>query len=271
MWKLSAFGLGVLCLLAGDGPGGTPGLKLKNQRLCYGPVGATRADSKFLPGDYLCLTYEIDGIKIDAKTGKAKFLTHMELINLKTQKKEFEKPTPSEVVAMLGGSKLPGVVDVFIGPKQAAGKYLVRVKVTDQLAKTSDQLEFPFEVSEPAFGIVGINAQTLATPGQPYVATFSLINLPLDKNGKPNVEIAMRILDSTGKVMGQPVMQSWPKEFPDDLDLKKENFAPVPFPINLNRAGSFFIEFEANEKTTSKKASVRLPLTVLDPGAYGGK
>lgn len=273
MWKLAAFGLGLVCLLVGDGSAGSQDLKLKNLRLCYRPIGigATRTDSKFLPGDYLLITYEIDGIKIHDKTGRAKFLTHMEVINLKTNKKEFEKPIVSEVVPMLGGAKHSGLVDVFIGPKQAAGKYLVRVKVTDQLANKSDQFEHPFEVLEAGFGIIGVHASTLATPGQDYMAVFTLANLPLDAKGKPTVEIAMRILDSAGKVTSQPVLHSWPKEFPDDLDLKKENFAPVPLPINLNRAGSFWIEFEAHEKTANKKVSLRLPLTVLDPGVYGGK
>ena len=81
-------------------------IELKNFRSCYAPLpyGATRLDAKCLPGDFLFLTYDIEGLKFDEQTGKASFVTVLELFD-ENAKLIFNKETPNEVIAQLGGSR----------------------------------------------------------------------------------------------------------------------------------------------------------------------
>src|SRR6476659_5228004 len=56
-------------------------LEIKNIRVCYGPFGATRADTKVLPGDVIFMTFELDGLGIDPKTKKTNYDTTLEFID----------------------------------------------------------------------------------------------------------------------------------------------------------------------------------------------
>ena len=44
-------------------PGQTQALKLTNIRATYGILGAERKDTKILPGDIYCISFNIDGLK----------------------------------------------------------------------------------------------------------------------------------------------------------------------------------------------------------------
>ena len=80
----------------------------------------------------------------------------------------------------------------------------------------------------------------------------------------PNVDIMMRVLDDAGKEVGKPIYSSLPKDLPDEIDLKKENFVPMQFPIFLNRVGSFVVEINAADKLAKKTIQLKYPLTVID-------
>ena len=89
----------TLLLLAAAPP--AQALELKNFRPCYAPVpfGANRTDAKCLPGDFIFLTYDIEGLKFDDKTGKASFVTILELFdskaNLVFNKEDPQRGRPS--------------------------------------------------------------------------------------------------------------------------------------------------------------------------------
>jgi hypothetical protein len=257
-------GLILVCLVTSE----ARSLELKNVRPSYGPLGAPRSDNKFLPKDYLFITYDIEGLKVDEKTGKVNFMTTIETIDLKGNKTIFKKETPNLVEPVLGPERLLGDLQVLMGG-QAPGKYMVRLSVTDRVSKDSKSFEYPFEILKEEFGVVGVNAPSIGFPGQQYQATFGFVDMPLDAKNKPQVDLGLRVLDNKGKPVSKPLLYSWPRDLPEDVDLKKENFVAVPFYLYLNRSGSFTLELEAIEKTTKKKINMRFPLTVVDLNALG--
>ncbi len=266
MARLLFLSLVVLCLAA---PAASA-LELKNVRPCFGPLGATRGEkTKCLPGDFLFITYDIEGLKLDEKTGKANYLTTLELLD-DNNNVPFKKDTPSEILPQLGGNSMPGDLHIILPRTQAPGKYSVRLTVNDRIGKDVKAFVYPFEVIAPSFGFVGVTAPRVGFPGQNYVAGFALVDMALDGKKQPNVHIMMRVLDGTGKnVVTQPILSTLPKDLPEEIDLKKENFVPMQFPIYLNRTGTYLIEVIAEDKISKKSIQLRYPLTVLDVG--GGR
>jgi len=101
------------------------------------------------------------------------------------------------------------------------------------------------------------------------MAGFALVDMSLDKNKQPLVDVMMRVLDESGKEVAKPIYSSLPKDLPEDTNLEKENFLPMQFPIYLNRVGSFQIEINAADKIANKKVQLKYPVKVID--VPGGK
>ena len=260
MLRLSSLALAAICLW----PVAASALELKNVRPSYGPLGAYRADTNCVPGDSLFITYDIEGLKVHGTTGRANYLTTLELID-SSNKVAFKKDTPNNVGLPLGGSRMPGDLIVFLGSNQKPGKHKVRLTVKDNLAKDAKSFEFAFNVVPPEFSFVGVSAKTVGFPGENYVATFAIVDMTLNAKKQPDVDITMRVYDADGKTPVAPqILSNLPKDLPDDIDLKKENFVPMQFPIYLNRTGTFIIEVLAQDKLTKKNIQLRYPLTVLD-------
>jgi len=244
-------------------------LELKNVRPAYGPLGATRTNTKCVPGDSLFITYDIEGLKINEKTQRANYTTTLELID-STNQVAFKKVTPNDVAPQLGGTRMPGDLFVILPRDQKPGKHSVRLTVSDTLAKESKSFDYPFLVVAPEFSFVGITAKAVGFPGENYVAGFAIVNMALDAKNQPNVDIVMRVYEETGKKwVTLPIISNLPKDLPEEIDLKKENFVPMQFPIYLNRTGTFIIEVMATDKIANKTFHLRYPLTVLEIAASG--
>lgn len=260
--------LAILTLL----PGLASALDITNVRPSYGPLGATRTDTRCLPGDLLFMTYEIQGLKFDEKTGKASYLTILELFDAKDPSKAiFKKDTPNEVVPQLGGNTMPGDLHVIMGRSQAPGKYHLRLTVYDRLTKEQKSYIHTFELLPQGFGFVGVTAPAVGFPGQHYVLGMALVDMALDAAKKPKVKITMKVTDEQGRPVNQPSTSQFPQDLPESADLAKENFVPLPFPIYLNRAGRYNIEITAVDEIANKSANFRYPLTVLDLTNLVGK
>jgi hypothetical protein len=251
-------------------PALAPAIDLKNFRSCYAPLpfGATRPEAKCLPGDFLFLTYDIEGLKFDDKTGKASFVTVLELFDDKA-KLIFKKETPNEVVPQLGGSRMPGDLHVQMGRNQKPGKYLVRLTVLDRNSKEQKSHVYTFELMPQTFGIAGVVAPSIGFPGQHHSTEFALVDMGLDDKKQPNVEVTMRVLDEAGKPVTTPIISTLPRDLPPDSSLDKENFVPMRYPIYLNRSGRFTIDILAKDNIGKKESRLTYPLTVLD--FSGGK
>ncbi len=265
-----------LCLLAlsllGIVVPSATALELTNVRPSYGPLGATRVNTKCVPGDSLFLTYDIEGLKINEKTGRASYVTTLELID-GTGQVAFKKETPNDVAPQLGGTRMPGDLFVILPRTEKPGKHKVRLTVNDSLAKETKSFEYAFDVVPPEFSFVGVTAKAVGFPGESYLANFAIVDMTLDAKKQPSVDIVMRVYEGTGKKwVTLPLLSNLPKDLPDEIDLKKENFVPMQFPIYLNRTGTFILEVMAHDKLSKKTIQLRYPLTVLDiTGVAGSK
>jgi len=259
-----ASAVSLLCCLL---PATALGVEIKNARLLYGLVGAERPNNKFLPGDYLYMTFDIEGVETDPKTGLARYLIVFRVDDSRG-KLLLKKETPTEVLPSLGGNRLPGVMDLQIDRKQAPGKYYIKLEIQDRVGKTAKEFNYEFEVLPPGFGLVGVTAPTLGLPGQNYAVSFALVDSPLDSSKKPKVEITMKVLDESRKDVMKQVVSILPRDLPPELDLQKDNVVPMQFPIYLNRPGRFNIEIDINESTVGQVRQLRIPLTVLDVSKF---
>jgi hypothetical protein len=242
---------------------------IKNIRPSYGPFGATRADAKFLPGDFIFMTYDLEGLALDAKSGKTNYETTLEFLD-GAGKVLFKRPNVNEFAPLLGGGRMPGDLQFILGAQQAPGKYSIKLTVNDKIAKDAKAFKYDIEVVPQTFGFVGITAPGLGFPGDFYVVGLGVVNLALDdKKSLPNAEIKVTIFDDKGKAAATPVTYEYPRDLPTDdagktLDLKKSNFIPFQHRVYLNRPGRFTVEIQAHDKFGNKKTELRYPLTVLD-------
>ena len=264
MWKLPS--LAVLTLILTGGIANA--LELKNVRARFAPVpfGAVRSSVKCLPGDFLFITYDIEGLKFDDKTSKANYLTVLELFDPKNAL-IFKKDTPNEVIPQLGGTRMPGDLHVQLGRNQKPGKYNIRLSVHDRISKETSHFVYGFDLLPSDFGILGVTAPSIGLPGQQYSCEFALVDLTLDQKKSPNVKITMKVLDEAGKAVAPAVISLLPRDLPEEINLQKENFVPMRFPIYLNRSGRFIIDISAEDIEGKKQAGLRYPLTVLDLSA----
>jgi hypothetical protein len=266
MWKVSPVALVLLCLV----PDLAKSVEIKNVRSTFGrPYGAIRSDNKVLPGEPLFLMFDIEGLKMDEKTGEASYEIGYGMYD-NAGKEIVGKKTPQTAVLELRGGRVPGEAYFVIGPKQAPGKYKVKLSVTDRLAKVTKDHEYGFEILKPGFGVWGVQAPAFAIPGQKYIFNLSLVNMELDPKKKtPKVEVSVQVLDDAGKVLSIALKQKFPP-LPSEVDLQKENWLPILCPaIYLNRPGNFVIAVDAEDKLGKRKASLRIPLTVLDLANLG--
>jgi hypothetical protein len=254
-------------------------VEIRNVRPCHGPFGATRTDLKLLPGDVLFITYDVEGLMVDPKTGKTNYETTLEFLDANDPKNEkvlFKKPTTNEVVPLLGGGRMPGDLHLIMGAQQAPGKYKVKLTVHDKIAKDAKAFSMFFDVLPQGFGFVGVTVPAIGFPGQHYVAGFGVVNLALDGKGQPKADVTISILDAKGAPVTPAVKIELPRDLPLDqagnpIDLKQSNFVPLQYPIFLNRPGHFTVEIRAQDKFGNKTAELRYPLNVLDVNQLIGK
>jgi hypothetical protein len=262
MLKASPFAVALVWLL----PGLCDAVELKNVRAAYGYLGATRSDARFQPGDFICLVFDIDGLKVDAKKLQVSYKIAAAFMDSRVIQ---DKETPQEGFLGLGGNSMPGVVLFPIPPKQAPGKYSVKLTVTDRNSKESTTHRFPLQVIAPEFGIIAVVAPAAQFPGASYDAMFHFVNMGLDAKKKPKVTLSYGILNEAGKAVVPAAKLSFPEDLPSDVDLLKENFVRQKFPVYCNRAGRFTVVIDAHDKIADKRVQLRIPLVVLDLAQLG--
>jgi hypothetical protein len=253
-------------------PGLAPALEIKNIRPCYGQFGSLRTTTKFVQGDLLYMTYDIDNLALDAKTGKASYDTRMEIIDDK-QAVKFERKYSNDVVPELGGARMPGELVASFGTAFPPGKYTVKLTVTDKLAKQSKAFLYSIEVVPLTLGFIHVEAPAVGLTNQTYRTLWGLVGfVPDPKTKKPNVEITIRILDQNGKPVARETKIVLPADLPMGLGDAPE-VIPISLPIYLNRTGQFEIDIVAVDKNAKNaQIQMRSPFTVVDiPMITGNK
>ncbi len=252
-------------------PGVSSAIEIKNIRPCYAPFGATRFESKCLPGDVLFITYDIEGLAL--KDGKVSYVTILELLDA-TGKSLFKKESENDAIPQLGGARMPGDLHVIMGPKQAPGRYSIKLTVHDKYENDKNlnakAFKYDFDVVAETFGFVGVSAPAVGFPGQHHITGFALVNMSLNANKMPNAEVSIRVVDANNVEVSK-VKMLLPRDMPADTDLDKANFVPLSYPMFLNRVGRYTIEIQAQDKNGNKKAELRFPMTVVDIGSFMGR
>jgi hypothetical protein len=263
MWKARCLAL-ACCLLL---PASAHALELKNLRTTYGPTGAPHKENKFLAGDVVCVVYDIVDLKIDADTGFARYLVSMEIFDGKGER-IFNKDTPVQRYASLGGTSMPGFATVVMGTDQKPGKYSMKITVIDRNStdKATKSINFPFELLPADFGLIHLEFPAVALTNTDFVPQCLLVGMALDSKKMPNVDVTMRILDESGKpTLKKAFVLHIPKDLDKEIDIKGKDYLPIPFPLFLNRPGNFTIELEAVDNNGKKTFKKTIPLKVIDP------
>ena len=245
------------------------GIELKNVRTTYGIMGETRKDNKFLPGDFLVVAFDIEGLKVK-DTGLVQYSMGMELTKKGKAKPEFKQdPKDLEAENSLGGTILPAFANYLLPNDFAVGEYTLKVTVKDRLGKTEKVLSKTFEVVPLKFGFVQVGLTTpqgfpvppVAVPGQRILVHCTLVGYQL-KDKLPNVTFEMIVQDDAGK----PTV---PKSFKGDIKTESKvtpgvmNF--VPRILDLNKAGKYKIVMKATDNISKETTEETINLNVIAP------
>jgi hypothetical protein len=264
MWTTLAF-VAALSLA----PGESGGLTLSNARTTSGVLGATRPDNKFLPGDTLVLSFDIDGIRVD-RDGNYFYSVGMEVTDADGKPVFKQAPHEQQASNALGGTSLPAFATLQIGLDQPPGTYTLKVTVADLAARTSQTLTRSYEVLPRAFGLVrpslssdpeGHYPLPFVGAGQPFWVNFSAVGFGRDRaKGKPDLAVTMRLLDEDGRpTTAKPLVGATNQE---EIPAKVQDLS-MQFLVAPNRVGRFTIELKATDKVDGKTATLSLPLAVL--------
>jgi hypothetical protein len=246
-------------------------LTLSGARLTHGVLGPVRKDNKLLPGDSLFVSFEIQGITVDAN-GRVQYSTTTEVTDSKKQMVFRSQSRDQTVVNSLGGNVLPAFARIDIGPEQPPGDYTLKVTVTDRSTKKTQTLTQPFTVQPRGFGIVLLTTSAdqdaqvpagLLGPGQSLYVNGAVVGFTRGNGagGQPHVTLEMRILDASGKpTVAAPFTGAVTK-----TDSARATYLPIQFLVSLNRPGRFTIELKATDKVGGKTFTQSFPVTVHSP------
>jgi hypothetical protein len=241
-------------------------LTLSNLRSTYGVLGPARTSGKYLPGDLVVVSFDIEGIKAD-ESGKVLYSIGLEVTDPAGKMKFKRDPRELEANISLGGNSLPAYASVPVHMDDPPGKYTAKMTVTDLATKASKSITGNYEVLPKAFGIANVTttldsemhapAPFLGT-GQSLWVNFHAIGFER-ASGQPNLSVEMRILDEKG---APTLKKSFTGEVTKDVP-EKVVALPMQFLVELNRPGKFTVELTATDKVNGKKASVSFPITVM--------
>jgi hypothetical protein len=264
----ATFALMTLCSIL---PAQPNQLSVSNVRITYGALGATRPEAKLLPGDSLYVGFDIEGITVD-DAGKVRYSTALELTDSAGKAIFKQLPKDQETINSLGGNSLPAFAEVDIGVQQPAGKYSLKVTVTDLATKKSESFTKNFEVAAAGFGLVRLAATAdpdgkdplaMLGSGQTLWINAAVVGFALDKTkNQPNLSFELTILDDSGKpTIKKPFTGTVDKDVP-----AKAASVPIQFYLSLNRPGKFTAVLKVTDSISGGAATQELPFKVLPSG-----
>jgi hypothetical protein len=259
-----SFTLALASTLAAAEPGK---LNLTNIRPTYGLLGPARPDARALPGDTLCLEFDIEGITV-AADGKVRYSMSLEALDAQGKVIYRQNATDQEALASLGGKSVPAQARLDIGLDQPAGDYTVKVTVTDRATKHTRSFTQKVQVLPADFGIVQLKTTSdpggtvpagVVGTGQSIWVNFAVVRFERVRGmSQPNVQFEMRILDEDGK----PTLAKTETGIINQDVPAADKLLGGQFPISVNRPGKFVVEIKAVDKIAGKSATLSFPLTV---------
>jgi hypothetical protein len=242
-------------------------LGLTNVRTTHGPLGPTRPESKILPGDQVCLCFDIEGFRANAK-GKLLYSMGLEVADAKGDLVFKKAPSNLEAPSPAGGKSVPACAKVDVGLETPAGKYQLKVTVADRVAGTNESVTRTYEVSPVEFGLVRLsvtsdreakNAAAQLSKGRPAWINFTAVGFERDRvKGQPHLTAAMRVLDGNGRsVLPKPTSGTIKQDVP-----AKVGAVPMQFQLVLAETGRFNVELTVTDEIAGKKTTLSFPIRV---------
>lgn len=251
-----------------------PSLTLTNLRSTYGLIGPTRPTAKYLPGDVVYLSLDVEGLTI-SKDGKARYILATEVKDKAGKVKSQNDPSPRTDFVPLGGGKVPVVPFTALGVDTEPGEYTLKVTATDtSVADASKQptgsVEYKFEVLKPDLGIVAVQVTSdktgsFPTPSTGYVGQFlwvrySAVGFKRDpaKKNQPDLKFEMTTLDDKG----EPTLAT---PLTDEVKALEGNVPVVTawMYVPLTRAGKFTVRLKVTDNVAGKSATFDLPIRAV--------
>lgn len=244
-------------------------LSLINVRSTHGHLGPRRTEDKLAPGDTLGVTFDVQGITVDAD-GKVRYSIGEEVTD-KAGKTIFKQDAQkAEGTVSLGGSRIPAYAELRLPLTQAPGEYTLKVTATDLASGTSQTLARPFTVLPK--GLAVVNLRTTAdmdsllpigalSVGQPLWLSFAIVGFARDKaTGQPNVQVEAFVTDADGKPTSRGLATTIDKGVPAALV-----GLPIQKLVSPNRPGQFTGEIRVKDNLTGQTAKLSFPFTVIEP------
>lgn len=244
-------------------------LSLTNVRTTYGILGDKRPNDKFLPGDMLVLSFDIEGAKADAG-GKIRYAIGMQVSDAAGKVLYKQDPALGEANSQKEGNKIAAFARLEIGTEQPAGEYSLKVTVTDRNGQVTQDVTRSCTVLPMAFGLVrpvttsdpdGKKPTASLRKGKPGWVNFSVVGFGWDKaKGQPHLTATLRVLDEEGKpALAKPSSGVIDQDVPQGT-----KSVPMQFELALHKAGKFTVELEAVDDVTGQKTSLSFPIRVAE-------
>jgi hypothetical protein len=258
----------LMALAVQTAPAQGKSLSIGNDRLTHGYLGPERKNSDFLPGEVVFVAFDILNMTFDDKS-RASYSIALEVLDGSGKVRFREVPRNLTARNYLGGNKLQGVAQLQVPIEAKPGEYTLRVLVVDRANKASTSLERKARVVKGDFGLIHVHVSAdpegmvprapVGIVGETLHINFAVVGFARDPDKKqPNIEVAMRLLDSTGKATTeQPLTGKADKDIPPEFKI-----IPLQFAVTLDRVGQYTVELSATDKISGKTSKVSFPIKV---------
>jgi hypothetical protein len=249
-------------------PGQSGQLRVSNVRTTHGALGPTRPDNKILPGDLVCLSFDVQGFQTDS-AGKVLYGVGMEVADSKGDVLFKRAPSQFELPGPGNGKSVPACAKVEVGLHQPPGKYDLKVTVADRTAGATTAVTRSYDVLPLEFGIVrvsltddreGKSSAAVFAPGRPGWINFTAVGFGRDNIKKqPHLTATMRVLDGDGRsVFPKPSSGAINEGVPAQVGA-----VPMQFQLVFAQTGRFTVELKATDEVTGRKTTLSFPIQVV--------
>ena len=249
-------------------PGQAGQLQVSNVRTTYGPLGPTRSENKILPGDLVCLSFDVRGFKASS-AGKVHYGVGLEVADSQGETVFKKAPSDLELANPSGGQLVPVCAKVEVGLASPPGKYDLKVTVADRSGGATASVTRSYDLLPLEFGIVRVSltndregkiSAPVFSPGRPSWINFSAVGFGRDKaTGQPHLTATMRVLDEDKRpVFSRPFSGAITRDVPVQVGA-----VPMQFELVLGQAGRFTIQLEATDEISGRKSAVSFPVRVV--------
>jgi hypothetical protein len=243
------------------------GLAIGNAHLTYGMHGPARTDTTIRPGDSLGLSFDIQGISVDAK-GKASYSLAVEVTDAAGKVVIRQMPRTQSEVLVLGGDTVPAYAQVDLSLEAPAGMATLSVIVTDLASKKTATTTQKFTVGAKEFDVVRIGVSgdpegfvpiVVPATGQPYFVHGAIVGFNRNASKLPKVSIDLSVLDENGKALvDTPMSGTIEKDVPPNA-----TSLPFRFFLPLTRPGKYTVVLTSKDLLKSSTATEKFSINVV--------